>query len=202
MVQAMGLEGAHAEGATPLDQDEVAGLIPKHINTQSALNEWEQQNILEATQWLMRVISRKTLLTEDFVRVLHKQMFGKTWRWAGTFRNTDKNIGVDWMQVSVRLNQLLANVQYQLDNKVFGVDEIAVRFHHDIVWIHSFPNGNGRHARLITDALLMQYGLEPFSWGKSNLVDDGQVRQNYLTALREADAGDFNSLIGFVRSSD
>lgn len=197
----MGLKGAHAEGATPLDPDEIDGLIPKHINTQNALNEWEQQNILEATQWLMKVISRKTLLTEDFVRELHKRMFGKTWSWAGTFRNTDKNIGVDWMQVSVRLNQLLGNAQYQLDNKVFGLDEIAIRFHHNLVWIHSFPNGNGRHARLITDALLIQNDLQPFTWGKSSLEVNGQVRQNYLNALRAADAGDFNLLIGFVRSS-
>ena len=100
----MGLEGAHAEGATPLDPDDVAGLIPKHINTQGALNEWEQLNITEATQWLYKGIQRKSLLTEAFVRELHMRMFGKTWKWAGTFRNSDKNIGVDWTQISVRLN--------------------------------------------------------------------------------------------------
>ena len=196
----MGLEGAHAEGATPLDPDDVAGLIPKHINTQGALNEWEQLNITEASQWLYKGIQRKSLLTEAFVRELHNRMFGKTWKWAGTFRNTDKNIGVDWTQISVRLNQLLGNAQYQLDNHVFDLDEIAVRFHRELVWIHLFPNGNGRHARLISDALLIQLGGKAFTWGNANLTNDGQVRQTYLAALRQGDAGNFVPLLKFVRS--
>jgi len=200
MVVAMGLEGAHAEGATPLDPDDVAGLIPKHINTQGALNEWEQLNITEASQWLYKGIQRKSILTEAFVRELHNRMFGKTWKWAGTFRNSDKNIGVDWTQISVRLNQLLGNAQYQLDNHVFDLDEVAVRFHRELVWIHLFPNGNGRHARLITDALLIQLGGKAFTWGNANLTNDGQVRQTYLAALRQGDAGNFEPLLGFVRS--
>ncbi len=196
----MGLEGAHAEGATPLDPDDLAGLIPRHITTQGALNEWEQLNILEATKWLSKSLKRKSILTEEFVRELHLHMFNKTWRWAGTFRNSDKNIGVDWLQVAIKLNQLLGNVQYQIDNKVFPFDEIAARFHRDIVWIHAFPNGNGRHARMITDVLLTQNGYDAFTWGRMNLVEDGQVRQTYLTALRAADAGNFELLLSFVRT--
>lgn len=196
----MGLDGAHAEGATPLDPNEVDGLIPKHITTHEALNEWEQLNIIEATKSLPKTIKRRKLLTENFVRQLHKEMFANTWKWAGTFRNTDKNIGIDWTQISLKLFQLLENVQYQIENNVFELDEIAARFHRDLVWIHAFPNGNGRHARLITDALLMQYGHQPFTWGRSDLYKDDEIRQNYLTALRTADQGDYSLLIKFVRS--
>lgn len=195
----------HAPGATPLDPDEAAGLIPAHIATQDDLNAWEQANIIQGEDWLRKQLKRKTapnLLSEGFVRDLHKAIFSRTWRWSGTFRQSNKNIGVDWTQVAVRLRNLLDNTRYQLDNaaSTVSMDEIAIRFHHQLVWIHPFPNGNGRHARLATDALLMQLGLPRFSWGAINLVNESHTRGAYLSALRQADGGDIAALLAFARS--
>lgn len=187
-------------GATPLDPDEAAGLIPGHITTQGELNAWEQTNILEAEQWAFR---QKTppLLTEGFVRDLHRKMFDSTWHWAGTFRSSNKNIGVDWTQLAVQLRNLLDNTQYQLDHEVFPVDELAVRFHHQLVFIHPFPNGNGRHARLMADLLVVQLGKERFSWGsKVSLTGQSEVRKRYIEALRAADQQDISLLLNFARS--
>lgn len=187
-------------GATPLDPDEAAGLIPPHISTQSQLNEWEQMNIADGRLWGTRQAGRQTpLLTESFVRQLHQRMFNQTWRWAGTFRNTDKNIGRPWEQVSTALRQLLDNTAWQIEHRVFPADEIAVRFHHALVLIHPFPNGNGRHARLMADLLNVQLGQPPLTWGSDNLVDSNRVRDDYLSALRAADQGNFAPLLAFAR---
>lgn len=195
----MALAIPNEPGQTPLDADELAQLIPRHIATQGQLNEWEQQNILEALKWLQRG-RRPAVLTEAFCRALHKRMFGKTWRWAGNFRQSNKNLGCDWRQVPVRLRQLLDNTQFWLNDQVFELDELAVRFHHQLVVIHAFPSGNGRHARLMTDCLLREAGARPFCWGNEADLAVGDVRKAYLDALRAADAGDIAKLANFVRS--
>jgi Fic-DOC domain mobile mystery protein B len=190
----------YGQGQTPLDADEAAQLKPKHITTQGALNEWEQANIQQAQQWLTRA-RLPQVLTEEFCRELHRRMFDRTWAWAGKFRQSDKNIGCDWTQVPLRLRQMLDNTHYWVQEKVFPLDEVAVRFHHQLVLVHGFPNGNGRHARLMTDCLLRQCQAKAFSWGGGqNLEDLGTTRQQYLTSLRMADAGDIGPLLAFVRS--
>jgi len=199
VVEALGL-GAHAPGATPPDPDEASALVPTHITTQGELNEWEQQNILEAGAWLRRAARRHEVLSEKFARELHKRMFRRTWKWAGTFRRSDKNIGVDWRQIEVQLHDLLGDVKYQIEHATYPLDEIAARFHHRLVSIHPFPNGNGRHARMMADTLLTKQGAVPFTWGRADLMAEGAARQAYLNALRAADAGDFAPLLAFVRS--
>ncbi|MEO8488983.1 mobile mystery protein B [Pseudomonas sp.] len=195
----MAIELELKPGQTPLDPDEVAGLKPRHIATQGELDEWEAQNILKASRWIARQ-KKLDVLNDHFCRELHVKMFDDTWKWAGTFRKSDKNIGCDWTQIAVGLRQLLDNVNYWLEHNVFPPEEVAVRFHHRLVWLHAFPNGNGRHARLMTDCLLRQCGLAPFSWGRGNLVTANEVRQRYIQALRAADANDYTALMGFVRS--
>jgi Fic-DOC domain mobile mystery protein B len=195
----MAIELELKPGQTPLDPDEVAGLKPRHIATQGELDEWEAQNILKASRWVARQ-KKLDVLNDHFCRELHVKMFDDTWKWAGTFRKSDKNIGCDWTQIAVNLRQLLDNVAYWLEHNVFPPEEIAVRFHHRLVWLHAFPNGNGRHARLMTDCLLRQCGLAPFSWGRGNLVIVNKVRQRYIQALRAADANDYALLLAFVRS--
>ncbi|MFL9674717.1 mobile mystery protein B [Pseudomonas marginalis] len=195
----MAIELELKPGQTPLDPDEVAGLKPRHIATQGELDEWEAQNILKASRWVARQ-KKLDVLNDHFCRELHVKMFDDTWKWAGTFRKSDKNIGCDWTQIAVNLRQLLDNVAYWLEHNVFPPEEIAVRFHHRLVWLHAFPNGNGRHARLMTDCLLRQCGLAPFSWGRGNLVIVNEVRQRYIQALRAADANDYALLLAFVRS--
>jgi Fic-DOC domain mobile mystery protein B len=188
------------DGQTPLDPDEKAGLIPAHLATKGELNEWEQENLLRAVRWLKRQRSLD-VLSEGFCRTLHAKMFDQTWSWAGTFRKSDKNIGCDWTQVGVKLAQLFGNTRWWVDNATFLPDEIAARFHRDLVWIHPFPNGNGRHSRMLADALLRSLGQPAFSWGSGgNLVAGDDVRGRYLAALRAADHGDYQLLLVFVRS--
>ena len=187
-------------GQTPLDPDEASQLVPSHLVTQAALNEWEQANILQAVRWLARARVGE-VLTEGFCRELHRRMFGRTWKWAGTFRLSNKNIGCDWTEVPVRLRQLLDNARFWLDEKVYPVDVAAARFHHQLVLVHPFPNGNGRHARLMTDRWLRQCGTKPFSWGDgADLVAQSTARDRYLAALRAADNGDCEPLLAFLRS--
>ena len=195
------MEFQYAPGATPLDPDEAAGLVPSHITTQADLNAWEQANILQAVRWIARQ-KKRALLTEGFVRDLHRRMFDQTWKWAGTFRQSNKNIGVDWTQVAVKLRNLLDNTRFQIDHKVFEPDELVVRFHHQLVWVHAFPNGNGRHARLMADVLAQQLGRPRMTWGGADveLVSMGTVRDRYLKAMREADQGQWSALIAFARS--
>jgi len=193
----MAVELDYPPGATPLDADELANLIPGHITTQGELNEWEQLNIAQGERWAHR--QRKEILDEGFVRQLHRQMFGETWRWAGSFRKSDKNIGVDWLRIGVELKQLLDDVRYQLEHGSFPADELAIRFHHRLVVIHPFPNGNGRHARLLADLLAMRLGRPRFTWGSASLVDPNEARQRYIKALQAADARDIAPLLAFAR---
>ncbi len=189
------------EGATPLDPDEMEGLKLKHISTRAELNRFEQDNISQAIQWFS-TSRKKDILTEKFIKDLHQRMFGNVWRWAGSLRRSNKNIGADSLQISVQLHTLLKDTQYWIENNTYSADEIAVRFHHRLVSIHLFANGNGRHARLMTDIILQDLlKKEPLSWDIESIVDKNHVRNLYLTALREADKGDYLKLLEFVRHS-
>jgi Fic-DOC domain mobile mystery protein B len=186
------------EEATPLEPEDIFDLIPTHITTHEQLNAWEQKNIISAQKWARK---EKDILSVSFIQLLHKQMFNETWKWAGKFRQSGKNIGVDWPIISVELKKLCDDVAYQLQHKIFPVDEIAIRFHYRLVWIHPFPNGNGRHARLMADLLIMQQGRPRFSWGMGqDLYKATPIRKQYINALRQADQGDYSKLIDFART--
>lgn len=186
-------------GATPLDPDEAHGLIPKHILNHGQLNEWEFQNVLQGERWAFDR-KHKDALAIQFIRRLHKRMFGDTWRWAGTFRSTEKNIGVDPVRIQPALHDLCEDVKAQLLHRSYPLDEIAARFGQRMVFIHPFANGNGRFSRTIADLLLVQHGAERFTWGAADLVAESDVRTAYLQALRAADAQDYRPLLAFVRS--
>lgn len=187
-------------GNTPLDPDELLELIPQHIQTQSELNNTEQLNITIGELWLFKV-KKTDILDISFLRKLHQRMFNKTWRWAGQFRKSNKNIGIEWLQIPTQLKLLLDDVKYWIKNNTYEVDEVAVRFHHKLVFIHPFVNGNGRHARLITDKLLVINGRPKFSWGIENLQKQGEIRSIYIAALRAADNGNYKPLLDFLKPS-
>jgi len=186
------------DGGTELTEEEREGLIPSYITLRSELNEAEQANILEAEEWAFA--RKRDLLEEEFLNNLHKRMYGNVWRWAGRYRTSGKNIGIDAYRIPTELRQLLDNCRYWIENGTYEPDEIAVRFHHRIVSIHCYPNGNGRHARLAADLLLKSMGQERFSWGRENLVDVGETRERYVAALQAADEHDIGPLLEFVRS--
>lgn len=189
-------------GATPLDEDERRQLKPVHITSRAELNEWEQANIAGAYEWALAPARgrRPRLLSDTYIRRLHKKMFDRTWKWAGNYRTTEKNIGIPSWQISEQVRILCDNTQYQIDNTAIDPGRLAAEFHHRLVQIHPFPNGNGRHARLMTDVLLRSLGCDPFSWGRANLESVGEARDRYLQALRAADRGDIGPLSTFARS--
>ncbi len=184
--------------ATPLSPEERDALIPAHITYRSELNEAEQENIYRAQDWALA--RRRELLTEKFVKQLHRRMLGDVWRWAGQFRTSERNLGIPHYEVAIALRQLLDDARTWIESGSYPRDEIAVRFHHRLVQIHPFPNGNGRHARLMADLLVMNFGGERFSWGSANLQDAGDVRRRYIAALRAADNHDIGPLLIFARS--
>jgi Fic-DOC domain mobile mystery protein B len=187
-------------GATPLNPQEIEGLIPTHITTRAQLDRWEQDNIHEAISWVENH-RPGDILDESFMKQLHKKMFCHVWRWAGSFRRSDKNIGVAWYKISMELKQVCDDVKYWIENKTFLEDEIAARFHHRLVSIHLFANGNGRHARLMADILLeTMFHMRPFTWGSANLITTGEDRKRYIDSLVAADRGDYVYLLEFVRS--
>ncbi len=198
----MGLELNYINGQTPLDEDEKEGLLIKTVATRKELDEQEQLNIDEARVWLLKTkLDVNRILSEEFIKGLHSKMFESVWRWAGSFRNSNKNIGVDKLEIPFQLRQLVENTKYWVEHKTFSEDEIAIRFSHRLVQIHLFPNGNGRHSRLIADVLIHKgFGKDEFTWGSTNLTAAGTTRTSYLTALRNADEGNFTDLITFARS--
>lgn len=198
----MGLDLTYGLGQTPLDEDEKEGLLIKSISTRSELDQFEQQNIEEAVLWtLKRKFSADEIFSEEFVRRLHKRMYGEVWRWAGEFRRTNKNIGVDKYVIGIELRQLLGDALFWFANKIYEPDELAIRFKHRIVNIHCFPNGNGRHSRLIADIIVEKvFGRPVFRWSGTNLVQQGDSRRQYLEAIWAADTGNILPLVTFARS--
>ncbi len=194
-----GLFAARDDAATPLTPDEIQGLIPTYIAFRHELNAAEQENILSAQDWALR--QRKAdLLTEKFVKDLHRRMLGDVWRWAGKYRASARNIGIDHWLIPMELRTLLADTQALVEFKSCPDDEIAVRFHHRLVAIHPFPNGNGRHARLMADLLVMRLGRMRFSWGSAGLTNASATRSRYIDALRAADRYRIGPLLEFARS--
>lgn len=193
----------YPEGATPLDPDERDGLLMKQVETRGELDEVENQNILQGYQWLDSQRKHTDFLSETFVRDLHRHLFGEVWKWAGQFRQTEKTVGLDPLQIAVQLRDLLEDAKYWVKNHTYHREEFAARFHHRLVTIHPFPNGNGRHARIMTDVILEKVlGVAPVNWGRETLSEEGEHRQAYLEALRAADRHDYAPLIAFIRDGD
>jgi Fic-DOC domain mobile mystery protein B len=197
----MGLDFDYTNGQTSLDEDEKEGLLIPTITTRGELDEFEQLGVEKANEWLLsRKLNVNKILTVEFVKDLHKRMFGDIWKWAGEFRKTNKNIGVDKFVIGTELKNLLDDCIYWIENKVFSEDEIAVRLSHRMVLIHPFANGNGRHSRLMADVLVTKgFGKPYFTWGSVSLTKQSEARTKYLSALKDADKNDYKLLIIFSR---
>jgi Fic-DOC domain mobile mystery protein B len=194
------IELEYPEGATPIDPDEAEGLLLTHVTTRGELDRWEQDNIVEALAWLGKT-KPTDILKEQFIKELHRRMFGNVWKWAGQFRQSDKNIGGPWHQIPMSLRNLSDDMNLLIKLQEESPDLIAIRFHHRLVSIHPFSNGNGRHARLMTDLLLKNVLKHPeFTWGSEDLAKAGSIRQRYITSLHTADEGNYELLLAFVRS--
>lgn len=186
------------DDTTPLTPAETLDLIPAHIATRDELNRAEQENIVRGQAWALR--SRTELLSEAFVRELHKQMLGDVWRWAGKFRTSERSRSIEYWEIPAAVHQVLVDTRSWIECRTYPPDEIAVRFHHRLVQIHPFPNGNGRHSRLMADLLIMELGGERFSWGSEQVETAGEVRERYIMALQAANQHGYPPLLAFARS--
>jgi Fic-DOC domain mobile mystery protein B len=184
--------------ATPLTPAERQDLIPTHITLRSELNELEQKNIAAAVRWAFG--RRKVATRENSLKSLHRRMFNQVWRWAGKYRTTERNLGVRPHLIEIELRNALDDARYWIEHKSYPDDEIAVRFHHRLVSVHPFPNGNGRWSRLAADVLITQLGGKRFTWGGADLRAANSARDTYIAALKAADNHDLGPLIAFARS--
>jgi len=198
----MGLELEYHDGQTPIDEDEKKGLLIKSITTNGELNEHEQLNIENAVEWIIQTkFNPDKILTEQFIKKVHKKMFSDVWKWAGEFRKSGKNIGVEWINIGIELKYLLDDTKYWIDNKIYSPDEIAIRFKHRLVKIHCFPNGNGRHSRIMADIIIESvFGKDIFTWNNSNMIKPDETRKKYIAAVKEGDQGNIKPLIEFARN--
>ncbi|WP_111306727.1 mobile mystery protein B [Confluentibacter sediminis] len=198
----MGLELDYKDGQTPINEEEKEGLKIKSITTQGELDEFEQLNIEKAMEWTIHTnLKQDRILTEKFIKDLHKKMYSDVWKWAGEFRKTDKNIGIKWTQIGLELKKLIDDTIYWIQNKTYSDEEIAIRFKHRLVAIHCFSNGNGRHSRMMADIIIERiFGKPIFSWNKSNMVKPDETRKMYISALKKADNGSIQTLLKFARN--
>lgn len=198
----MGLILDFEDGQTPLDADENEGLLIKSISTKGELNEFEQLNIEQAIIWTLRKsLNSEKLLSAKFILDLHKRMYGQIWKWAGTYRKTEKNIGIPFFEIPSQIKYLPDDANYWYKNQIFPPDEFAIRIKHRLVSIHCFSNGNRRHSRLFADLIIEKlFGHQIFSWGAANLSKENNPRKIYLNALKLADQGQLEELIKFSRT--
>lgn len=198
----MGLDLDYLDGQTPLDEDEKEGLLIPSITTRGELNEFEQKNIEQAIQWTLgRSVKPEVIFTEDFICTMHKRMYADVWAWAGKFRKTNKNLGVDKFKIATELKSLLNDAIFWQKNSSYPPDELAIRFKHRLVSIHCFSNGNGRHSRLMADIIIEKiYKLPVFTWGTATLSAEIDTRKAYLNGVKAADKGDYSLLLAFART--
>ena len=198
----MGLNLVYLPGQTPLDEEEKDRLKIKTIETKGELDEFEQKNIEQAIQWTLgRKYKTDKIISESFIKSLHQRMYSEVWIWVGNFRQTNKNIGVDRWQIPTELRKLLNDTLFWIEHNSFSEDEIAIQFKHRIVSIHCFPNGNGRHSRLMADLITEKiFKRKVFTWGQSNISSKHGIRTEYLNALKKADKGNYTDSINFSRS--
>jgi Fic-DOC domain mobile mystery protein B len=198
----MGLNIEYIDGQTPLNEEEQNGLLIPSIATREELDEFEQLNIEKAIQWTFgKKWKAEQLFSEKFVKDLHKRMYGEVWKWAGAFRESEKNLGIKSYLIPTELKVLLDDAIFWVQNDTYSPDELAIRFKHRLVSIHCFSNGNGRHSRLMADLIMEKlFNTTFFSWGSSNLVKATDTRKAYIKAVKMADKQDLQPLIVFAKS--
>jgi Fic-DOC domain mobile mystery protein B len=186
------------DGHTELSEEDREGLIPSYIATRGDLFDAEQRNVAAALR--RRAPSIDALLDDKYLRNLHKAMFDQVWAWAGRYRTRETNIGIDPTQVGTAVRTLVDDARTWVDVGTYEPDESAARFHHRLVQIHPFPNGNGRHGRIAADYLLLSKDEPAFTWGRNLDVGVDELRRNYHRALQRADDGYIDQLLAFCRS--
>ncbi len=185
------------DGRTELSEEDRLGLVPTYIATRVELFDAEQRNIAQAL--LGRTPTLEKLLDDKYLRDLHRAMFDRVWRWAGRYRVRETNIGIAPARIPTAVRALVEDAKAWVGYGTYEPDELAVRFHHRLVAIHPFPNGNGRHGRIAADYLVTVLGRERFGWGAGLDIDTDGLRASYRHALQRADDGDIVELLSFAR---
>lgn len=185
------------EGATPID--DISELKIENINTLNELNKAEMRNILCALRkhLMSRVEHPHKWFNFSNLISIHKDMFSDVWEWAGQFRRTQTSIGIQSYLISTELKKLCDDAKFWYTGNSLSLLEQAARIHHRLVWIHPFPNGNGRFARLVSDMYLKGCRGKHPNW-PTNLQENAVERKKYISTLKAADEGNFEPLIAYL----
>ncbi len=188
------------EGATPLD--EISGLLRSEITTRSQLDGAEALNILNAEDWIERG-RLGGVFTMGFYEQLHRRMFDEVWEWAGQLRSVTgarPNIGVSPERVPMELGRVA--MEYNREWEKYHEDSLlpfVAKYHHALVLVHPFDNGNGRWSRLACDVIVKRLAKEtPITWATDTLNVQSDERTRYIAALRSADEHDYQPLIDYM----
>ena len=179
--------------------DDISGLIldTSKQYTLKEIYKFEANNTRKATlKYLLDKPTKKIApFTYEWFLQLHVEMFGDLWDWAGKVRTVELSIGIKAYMVAMELKKLVDDLEYWDKNKTFDIVEIASKLHHRAVQIHPFKNGNGRGSRMLANIYLKQNELEPTKWNEDLLSKDNLHRDDYISALKLADNGDYSVLI-------
>jgi len=204
-----------AYASTPIEPDDHQFLVPemKHLITWADVDAEEASNIAKGRAWL---IAQHFTLDDLFdtltLRTIHQRMFGKVWTWAGSVRRRETSIGIDPSQIQTQFEQLVQNFRWRAANADeigFSEEErreLGIRFHTEMVAIHAFVNGNGRHARLVANLVDSAMGLgslaDPlYPWGARSGLPSAESRKLYLDAIKLAGSrGEYGPLLDIATS--
>ncbi len=188
------------EGATPID--DVSGLLVD-ITTRGELNDAEGLNILTATDWIDKG-RIDDLFTVQFYRELHTKMYDQVWSWAGALRSqtgqtTHPGSRPEAVDLDLGRVAMEFHCEWEALNDNSHLLPFISRYHHALVLVHPFNNGNGRWSRLAADAVIQRLaGRPPLTWATDTLVVDSDERKEYIAALQAADTGDFQPLLDYI----
>ena len=198
----MGLDLEPKKGDTLLSPEELDMLIPKHVTIRAQLDEVEQANIEEGLVWLLsqRNITAEKLFSKEFQDKLHIKMLGQVWEWAGKTRTRETNIGVMPHQIEIERKKLNDDAVFWCEATVMTPKELAITFHHKLIQIHCYPNGNGRHGRIMADLIVEKlYEMKRLDWITEDMLHEGEARDIYIDAMKSADDNSYKLLFGLIK---
>lgn len=162
------------------------------IKGKSLREHFETHNHDKAIDYLFSIVNEDYVLRSIDILALHGLVLRSIEDdFAGRLRNGGVRIsGANFVppnanKVSVLLDELIDFINTNpLDlNDI----ELAAVFHHKLVWIHPFFDGNGRTVRLAMNLLLMRCDFPPAIILKND-------RKKYYEALNQANAGNYQKL--------
>lgn len=163
------------------------------IKGKSLREHFEAKNHENAINYLYKIVDGDSVFSSKDILSLHALVLRSIEDdYAGRLRNGAVRIsGANFVapnasKVSELLDELIVFV---VENPLnLNIIEMATVFHHKLVYIHPFFDGNGRTVRLAMNLILMRQGFPPAIILKND-------RKKYYDALNQANKGNYQKLI-------